>query len=628
MTLTLNRDDIQGNVLLPYSRTRFPIGILLLLHLDRDRHRSTGGENTRQFLQELLPEITTAQLFASKRTRGQSPKASAPLADAPALLINVAFTAPGLAAVDVPEATLSGMPVEFLEGMKKRAPLLNDSVHTWDPIWQQNHADDQIDLAIMLRVNFDPCLDEAYRQHSEQRRHTKDYHPREVFATAREQALSRLDDAACRWIETGRNCGLHLLHWSGGASLPTAADQAAASLWLLTESLTRTRKQDGALAEPGNEHDLRYSEYEHFGFFDGSADPVFEGQLPPQDQAQAVIGQGRLDDGTWRPIATGEFLLGYGDEAQEMPAATMPFSFSRNGTFLVIRQLHQNVASFEQAINRQLPAFQRWLGADAQTANAEADRQLLRAKLVGRWEDGTPLVVAPSHGEWQTFRAEYRRRLDEAAHGDPAARQELLRFKQQFTDFRYESLDHDGGRCPITAHIRRSNPRDSGDPRLLDPSDDAARARAGSILVNRRRILRRGMTYGPPLASGCRQESSGQADSVAAGLSVDDGQERGVLFMALCTGITRQFEFLQQQWLNYGSEFGAGNDVCPISGVLAPQQPTQKSKLMIAAPDDSDRPPFVMRPASSPVECRGGDYFFLPSLTALRQIAQGLVDPL
>jgi hypothetical protein len=53
----------------------------------------------------------------------------------------------------------------------------------------------------------------------------------------------------------------------------------------------------------------------------------------------------------------------------------------------------------------------------------------------------------------------------------------------------------------------------------------------------------------------------------------------------------------------------------------------QRSKLMIAAPHGSNRPPFVVRPAVA-VTCRGGGYFFLPSLTALRQIAQGLVDPI
>ncbi|MFM7313110.1 MAG: hypothetical protein ACKO0M_08095 [Cyanobium sp.] len=628
MTLTLDRDDIQGNVLLPYSRTRFPIGRLLLLHQDRSR----SSDGACRFLQDLLPEITSAQLFESKRTRRWAPIPTGALREATPVLVNVAFTAGGLAAFSVPEATLNGMPPEFLEGMKKRAVTLHDTVEAWDPIWQEKGEADRIDLAILLRVNFEPCLKQAYEQAGQEQRGTKDHHPPAIFLAARKEALRRLDEQADRWIASAGAGDLRVLPWPGQGSKPSAEADPDPTQWLETESLVRTRRDDGILASSGDDDDLRYGEYEHFGFFDGSADPVFEGQFPPEAQAEAVIGQGRLEGGAWQPLATGEFLLGYGDEAQEMPAAALPFSFSRNGTFLVMRQLQQNVADFEEAISRQLPAFATWLGAEDPTGDSKAVRQLLRAKLVGRWEDGTPLGVASSHGEWLAFQAEYRRRLDAAASGDEAAQKELDRFKRQFTDLRYEADDHEGGRCPLTAHIRRCNPRDSGDPRLLDPSDAAARAAAGSILVNRRRILRRGMTYGPPQDHRSGENAVRQPDQTGnaepPNRPVNDGQKRGLLFMALCTGIARQFEFMQQQWLNYGADFGAGNDVCPISGVMAPQEPPLDSKLMIAAPPNSDRPPFVMRPAPSPVDCRGGAYFFLPSLTALRLIAQGLVDPL
>lgn len=617
MTLMLDRDDIQGNVLLPYSRTRFPIGRLLLFHVNC----TESSDNACRFLQGLMPEITSSQLFESKRTRRWLHTSEDSIDAAPCMTVNVAFTARGLASFAVPETTLNGMPLEFLEGMKKRAVIFHDDVEGWDSIWRQN---DQIDLAILLRVNFEPCLNDTYQQDlSRKQRAAKDYHPKDIFMLARKEALRRLDEKASSLINNAGDCDLSLLHWPGEAPDPALGEHHISVQWLETESLVRTREQDGILAFSTGDYDehdddCRYSEYEHFGFFDGSADPVFEGQFPFQEQAQAVIGQGRLEGGEWHPLATGEFLLGYGDQAQEMPSAAVPFSFSRNGTFLVVRQLQQNVAQFEEAIDRQLPAFTNWLGAAERLSGSAAVRQLLRAKLVGRWEDGTPLGVAPTYSQWQAFRAEYRRRLDAAAGGDPMAQQKLVQFKRQFTDIRYESNDHTGGRCPITSHIRRCNPRDSGDPRLFDSPDPAARAQAGSVLVNRRRILRRGMTYGPTQPA----QIDGSRRPVA------DGQKRGLLFMALCTGIARQFEFIQQQWLNYGSDFGAGNDVCPISGVMAPQQPRSVSKLMIAAPPNSDRPPFVMRQDISPVDCRGGAYFFLPSLTALRLIAQGLVDPL
>ena len=53
--------------------------------------------------------------------------------------------------------------------------------------------------------------------------------------------------------------------------------------------------------------DLRYTEYEHFGFFDGIGDPVFEGQYQLQFN-QMAQGQGHLSSGQWRPIAPGEFF--------------------------------------------------------------------------------------------------------------------------------------------------------------------------------------------------------------------------------------------------------------------------------------------------------------------------------
>jgi deferrochelatase/peroxidase EfeB len=310
-----------------------------------------------------------------------------------------------------------------------------------------------------------------------------------------------------------------------------------------------------------------------------------------------------------------------------MPPGPVPFSFTRNGTFLVVRKLHQQVDCFERTIAEQLPAFQAWLAqqksasttaAIGSSHHAEA-YSLLRAKLLGRWDDGTPLVLAPTYADWQAFQMEHSR-LIAAADADPAAREELLLFRRRFRDFSFEPSDRDGSRCPMTSHIRRSNPRDSDDPRLSDQPTLEERQLAGSVLVNRRRILRRGLPYGERW-----QRCEAADDPVEA--CQDDGKERGVVFMALCVGIFRQFEFIQQQWLNYGSDFNAGNDVCPIAGVQGPRQTNWSSKLVIGGAEDGSQPPFIVRPAEA-VHCRGGAYFFVPSLAALRLMAQGLIDPI
>lgn len=657
MTPDLDRADIQGNVLQPYGRNSFPMGHLLLFHVEDGFRSGSGlrdpnGPDPRRFLDALLPQITTARLHRSKRTRRWFPSGDDRLPPPPPVTVNVAFTCRGLQALGVPQSTLNGFPPEFQQGMRERAAVLNDEPSQWDPVWQEAGEQGAIDVLIQLRVNISTLLRKVYERKMaedpkpEHRPRAKaDYHNPGILHLARQAALRRLQQRSQSLILLAEQQGLRLLrgHTSGGDGGGTQAEGQAC--WQFMETLLRARSEDGVLAEDGKSAeekaeegqspgDQRYGEYEHFGFFDGIADPVFAGQYPGEDANEELLGQGRRSRGSWKPLATGEFLMGYPDEAQEMPAQAVPFSFSRNGTFMVVRKLHQHLARFERTLTEQLPAFQAWLQEqDARPAPAtddphdpgqEAAAALLRAKLMGRWADGTPLVLAPTYREWQEFRQHHQQRIAAAAlekqsGAGRTAQEELKRFRRQFRDFTYEPRDHEGGRCPFTAHIRRSNPRDSGDPNLLDDADLTARQQASSVLVNRRRLLRRSMTYGAP----ARSQSDGTHPEAAG---VDDARERGTLFMALCTGVFRQFEFVQQQWLNYGSEFGAGNDACPISGAMAPGT-THRSKLMIAAPDDSSRPPFVFR-STTAVECRGGGYFFVPSLTALRQIARGLVDPI
>jgi hypothetical protein len=90
----------------------------------------------------------------------------------------------------------------------------------------------------------------------------------------------------------------------------------------------------------------------------------------------------------------------------------------------------------------------------------------------------------------------------------------------------------------------------------------------------------------------------------------------------MCSSLTRQFEFVQQQWLNYGLDANAGNDTCPLLGNRAGD-----AKFLIPSDPASSDPPFICSDVPQFVEVRGGDYFFLPSMTALRMIGMGIVDP-
>jgi Dyp-type peroxidase family len=331
---------------------------------------------------------------------------------------------------------------------------------------------------------------------------------------------------------------------------------------------------------------------EHFGLSDGFGDPVFSGQFSGEAERLRVAGGGKLlPDQSWAPLATGEFLLGYPDEAQEIAGAAMPIAFSRNGTFMAYRKLHEDVGTFTDYIDEQATRYARMFAVP----HGEAV-DTIKAKIVGRWHDGVPLQAAPTYAAWRRFNDELA--TARAARDKPKLAEIALRF----TNFTY-AADPAGTACPITSHLRRANPRDALGP-TFDPT---GRSREGSAIVNRRRILRRGLPYG--LFDRATPRERG---------------EHGIVFMAMCTSLFRQFEFVQQQWMQYGLDFNTGNDTCPVIGHHPPED---HPKLVIPVDPELGKLPFICDRLPQLVEPRGGDYFFIPSMTALRMIGTGIVDP-
>jgi Dyp-type peroxidase family len=291
---------------------------------------------------------------------------------------------------------------------------------------------------------------------------------------------------------------------------------------------------------------------EHFGFTDGFGNPDYLGV-----ERKSQPGQGKLmPDGSWAPLATGELLLGYADEAGELPVAPVPHLLASNGTFLVYRKLHQNVATFRKYLDEHAPKY-------------GGGREKLAAKFIGRWRDGTPIELSPD-------------RADPGIAQDPA----------QSTNFKFGG-DLDGVRCPIGAHVRRVHPRDAFG--------------FNGKLIDRRRITRRGLLYGRYATD---QEP------------VSDSEDRGVIFMALNASISRQFEFVQQQWIEYGNDAHLGNDKDILMGNHGGH-----GKFAVQGDMTAANPPLICSGLPNFVELRGGDYFFLPSITALGKLALGLVDP-
>ena len=291
---------------------------------------------------------------------------------------------------------------------------------------------------------------------------------------------------------------------------------------------------------------------EHFGFTDGFGNPDYLGV-----ERSAQPGQGKLTpDGKWAPLATGELLLGYADEAGELPVAPVPHLLASNGTFMVYRKLHQNVATFRQYLNEWSQAY-------------PGGKEKLASKFIGRWRDGTPVELSPDKP-------------------DPSITQDPTRS----TNFTYDN-DLGGTRCPLGGHVRRVNPRDAFG--------------FNGRLINRRRITRRGLPYGA---------------YIPEGEPVLDSDDRGTIFMALNASISRQFEFVQQQWINYGNDARLGNEKDALMGNHG-----GKGRFVVQGDTSPANPPFICSRLPDFVELRGGDYFFLPSITALGMIALGLVDP-
>jgi Dyp-type peroxidase family len=457
----LNETDIQGFVLRGYN---MPFARFLFLHFE-------DAAKACQLIGHLLHRITTGQRWDNGK---------------PQSTINIAFTHPGLAALELPDATLLSFPVEFQQGMRKRADILGDTglnaPGRWDELWRDGN----------------------------------------VHAWVGVHGLSAAAlDAECQWVELE-------VAKSGGAAV--IGRQDAASLVIDGQPCAK----------------------EHFGFTDGFGNPDYLGV-----ERKTQPGQGKLmDDGSWAPLATGELLLGYADEAGELPVAPVPHLLASNGTFMVYRKLHQNVATFRSYL-------------DAQAKHYGGGREKLAAKFIGRWRDGTPLELSPDD-------------MDQSIVQDP----------NRSTNFTY-GADGEGTRCPVGAHTRRVHPRDAFG--------------FSGRLVNRRRITRRGLPYGP---------------AVAESETANDADDRGVIFMALNANISRQFEFVQQQWIEYGNDAHLGNDKDPLMGNHG-----GAGKFVIQGDRNAANPPLVCTHLPNFVELRGGDYFFLPSITALGMIAFGLVDP-
>lgn len=243
------------------------------------------------------------------------------------------------------------------------------------------------------------------------------------------------------------------------------------------------------------------------------------------------------------PLKPGEFILGYPDESGQAYPMPEPALLARNGSYLAYRRLEEHVGRFREFL--------------AEHGSTPDEQELVAAKLMGRWRSGAPLTLCPDKD-------------------DPELGADLHRCN----DFDYKEKDPHGYAVPLGSHIRRMNPRDTG------------------VNINRRRMIRRGATYGAQLPEGMP----------------DDGQERGIAAFVICASLIRQFEFAQNVWVNDRNFHELGNERDPIIG-------NQDGTLEFKIPKRPIRKKITGLPAFTTV--RGGAYFFLPGIRALHYLAAG-----
>ncbi|TXL82188.1 cytochrome P450 [Vineibacter terrae] len=331
------------------------------------------------------------------------------------------------------------------------------------------------------------------------------------------------------------------------------------------------------------------TEYEHFGYRDGISQPVIRGtQRFSKGAVPADI------------VAPGELILGYRNNQDYFPPTVAmppdfdpgnllpadnqaitsrfprfralptdaPRDFGRNGTFIALRQLEQDVEGFDSFIKAKATELAQYANLP-DLVGGPITPDWVAAKMMGRWRDGTPLIDRPA--DQSRFKLERRRRRRGAETED-----------QPTNDFNYGIEDPQGFFCPFGAHTRRANPRDSlqpGDPKQL-------------IITNRHRLLRRGRSYVTPADEQKREE-------------------KGLLFVGVCADLERQFEFIQQSWIGSPSFHGLNDEPDPIT---APDVPCQQRVFTIPTPAGA----VVLRGMQSFVTVRAGGYFFMPSHAAIR----------
>jgi deferrochelatase/peroxidase EfeB len=434
-------------------------------------------------------------------------------------------------------------------------------------------------------------------------------------------------------------------YWRWGASAPDLALLVYGTSQQAVDDLVAAIEREAAGAGAVGAHtiplcELDQTRNEPFGFMDGVSQPLIRGTYKSLRSPDPI-----------HIVAPGEFVLGYPDNRGNLPPgpvlpaiedpenllplvgrefgfdanrANDPRDLGFNGSFLVIRELEQDVDGFWAFCGEEADRLKDRL-PDPYDITAE----FIGAKLVGRWPDGSSLVRHPYESMTSLLRrgrahdtqiarprsipgaplhesggaqapvppgiadngvgAETSPRAIDppgavAAQGVAKVTREGESARPRYygdNDFLFGTEDPEALRCPYGAHIRRANPRDSFTPGSADQIS----------ISNRHRILRVGRRYRPA-----------------------PGANPGLLFMCLNGDIERQFEFLQQTWLGSPSFHGLSGETDPLLG--------DGDKGLTGYTIPSRYGPVELCPLPRFVTARGGGYFFLPGKRLLEYLGR------
>jgi Dyp-type peroxidase family len=295
----------------------------------------------------------------------------------------------------------------------------------------------------------------------------------------------------------------------------------------------------------------------HFGYRDGISNPSLNEDKNSSD-----------------PGALNKFLIGYDTNSVAPPAPTSgkALEFAKDGCYVAFRLIHQDVAAFEHFLTQQGERVYQSLGLTLADA-----REWIAAKMMGRWRNGSPLMLSPTRPDEATRDADTfgyaEKDVASQAHGPDI---------------------QSGTRCPFSAHIRVTNPRDQ---------------KLEAVQRETPRLLRRGVPYGPPLTS-----------------KADDGKERGLVGLFLCGSLARQFELIML-WINK-NDFSAvyAPDFNTQDGVFGNRNTAQSivNTYTIPMPGKDGTgtgEPVQLQGLPSFVTTRGTAYTLLPSMATLRKLA-------